>query len=165
MTTYVEFSTVIDDINTDEERWLMSQLEDVSILPNGVEVASSDIADTDIMPAKTGPRFLMHSDMSPIVDFQWQLYSKGNSRFLRLFDKDGNPEQVALLIQLFLFTWRPLKCQAFTWAVCNANIAQGCSGGGVLITGQGCSWLRLEEILNNWIDQWKKENSGVLTQV
>ena len=146
---YLQFSEVLTHLNINEETWLQQQLQRVYLfgdreytedeLPEGLDPEDADWS--GIRACRD-----LESDNSEWLDFQFE-FGDGDQwsdwgRHLWLYAaEDGNPEQVALIVQQFLKRFRPDQCWSLTYALMCSKLRVGeFSGGAYFVTAEEIRW-------------------------
>jgi hypothetical protein len=144
---YLQFSEVLTQLNSEEEKWLKDQFQLVAV-HDGQETEIEDEGDKAVSCAEwTGPRFLRDKDDydqgCDRLGFQFQFNDDdGWGRYLWVYsDESGDPDNVSWLVRKFLKQFRVDQCWSLTWAEMCSKLRVGeFSGGGVFVTAEEIKW-------------------------
>jgi hypothetical protein len=135
---YVLFSEAIEDLTKEEMCWWMELLDEIE---SAVE---------DEIPLDKGLYKIFEG--SGCVDFQWSI----DDNCVYFFSEEsGDPEQVMLLVQLFLHKFRPDEKFSMQWAFTCSKSRPGQFGGGAAVaTKKGIKYLDV----GRWVQDQLEES-------
>jgi hypothetical protein len=150
---YLEFSEVLPHLTDDEEAWLRSQLEIVSVVgdrqyaegevPNDLDGAGDEWCGCRAWRDLEG----FDPDDDEPIGFEYEFHEDHNTpdgwgRHLWLHaEESGSPQRVAHLVQKFLRQFRPKECWSLTYAMtCSKARAGEFGGGAVFVTAEAIAW-------------------------
>ena len=154
---YLQFSETVSGLSEPEAAWLADQLQCVA-MADGAEHPADEMPDgvTTDQVAWLGPRFLLGADGyegSPgepafCYEFGQDDVDDESGRYLWLYSEDhADLDQVALLVQKFLRTFRPADVWTLTYATTCSKPRCGAFGGGAgIITADNIVWHDAELI-------------------
>lgn len=105
--------------------------------------------------ALTEPRYIdRFFTESPLVNFLYGPDPQSPKRFLFWSQESGSPGQVGILMQEFLYTFRPDDCWVLAWSESCSEPVQGpFSGGALFVTSQMVHHIQASE----WAEQMRDE--------
>ena len=153
---FLQFSETVSGLAEPETAWLADQLRCVAVI-DGVEYPADEIPDgvTTDQVAWLGPRFLRgvadYEDSPGEPAFCYEFGADEDDdvgRYLWLYSEDhADLDQVALLVQKFLRTFRPADVWTFTYATTCSKPRCGAFGGGAgIVMADNIMWHDAELI-------------------
>jgi len=167
---YLEFSEVLPHLTAEEEAWLRSQLEVVSVFGDreyaeGEEPSDLDCAEGEWYGCRAwGDMEGYDPDDGEPIGFAYEFHDDhdtpdGWGRHLWLHSEEsGRPERVAHLVQKFLRQFRPKECWSLTYATtCSKARAGEFGGGAVFITTDKIVWENAYDFVESQREAFHKQ--------
>jgi hypothetical protein len=152
-----------------EEAWLRDQLQLVAV--HGETETVIDDPDDDLAADAdwVGPRFLRDApdhDSEDSVQFDFEFGDDQPDRWGRHLwlyaEEDGEPGNVAWLVQKFLKTFRPDECWSLTFALtCSRPRPREFGGGAVFITADEMKWENVYSFTKKERAAFEAKTAGV----
>ena len=164
---YTLFSDAVANLTAAEEAWLKEQLQIVCVFGDN-EYAEDDIPEAlrDTSCDWEGPRFMRdnkeYDPDSDCLTFQYEFRDDPDGgRILWVYsEENGDPGQVAYLVQCFLRKFAPDRYWSMTWAcTCDKPRLGEFDGGAVLVTARRIRYFSPDAAVQDVVKKLKLSES------